>query len=250
MPDDMDPAGPVRLVVALHGHDQTEQQAVELWDEGFFFEPNFVLVAVRGPFRATGGYGWFSSDPEVSDVWQVRARRSLRAVEDRVLETVCALQDSLGADPSSTYAIGFSQGGAAAFYVALRNPDVFAGAAAIAGNLDTSLAPLPSPDDVEGMCAFIGLGEDEGPRAVQAVRNSGRLLSDLGVETRVFLYPGGHVVSAACCHALENFFDLCSSPAPENDYALQPSLEPEPGSATDYYEEEPGTEPPPDEYNE
>jgi hypothetical protein len=51
---------------------------------------------------------------------------------------------------------------------------------------------------------------------------------------------------------MQNFLGLCGSFAPENDYVLRPSLEPEPGPSpeTDSYEGEPEPAPPPDEYDE
>jgi predicted esterase len=144
----------------------------------------------------------------VSDEWRVREKRSVKAIEDRVLEAVVEAEDSFEIDPDAIYILGFSQGAGAAFCAGLRNPDVFAGVAAIAGNLDTAIVDVSGLDDVDDMAAFIALGRGEGARAVAAVQSSEALLRGAGLDTRLFLHDGGHVITPEIVDEMQDFLGL------------------------------------------
>jgi len=237
---------PAPLLVVLHGHEQSEEQAVGLWNGRFFSDPDFILASVRGPFEAEDGYAWFTQSREVSDEWVVRAKRSVKAIEDRVLDAVAEAEDSFEIDPDAIYVLGFSQGAGAAFCVGLRNPDVFAGIAAVAGNLDTAIVDVGRLGEVDDMAAFIALGRGEGTRAVEAVRGSEALLRELGLDIEVFLHDGGHVITPDIVHEMQDFFGLGTGTTLDTDDSGFDDLDSEEGltdfdlegESDEYYEEE------------
>ncbi len=208
---------PAPLLVALHGHEQNEKQGVGLWDRRFFSDADFILASVRGPFEADQGYAWFTQSREVSDEWRVREKRSVKAIEDRVLDAVAEAEDSFAIDPDAIYVMGFSQGAGAAFCVGLRNPDVFAGVAAIAGNLDTAIVDIGRLDEVDDMAAFIALGREEGTRAVEAVQSASAALRELGMDTDLYLHDGGHVITPEIVHEMQDFLGLGTASTPDVD---------------------------------
>jgi phospholipase/carboxylesterase len=242
---------PAPLLVVLHGHKQSEEQAIGLWNNRFFSDPDFILASVRGPFRASDGYAWFTQSSEVSDEWRVRERRSVKAIENRVLDAVEEAEDSFEIDPDAIYVLGFSQGAGAAFCVGLRNPDVFAGIAAIAGNLDTAIVDIDKLEDVSDMASFIALGREEGIRAVAAAQNSEALLRELGMDTRLFLHEGGHVITPEIVHEMQDFLGLGTATTDTDDTGFDDAFEDHDseedegpryldmgGESDEYYEEE------------
>jgi phospholipase/carboxylesterase len=247
VPAGHDRSVPAPLLVVLHGHEQSEKQAVGLWNSRFFSDPDFILASVRGPFEADDGYAWFTQSREVSDEWAVRAKRSVKAIEDRVLDAVAEAEESFEVDPDAIYVLGFSQGASAAFCVGLRNPDVFAGIAAIAGNLDTAIVDVRRLDEVDDMAAFIALGRGEGIRAVAAVQSSEALLSELGMDTDVFLHDGGHVITPEIVHEMQDFLGLGTATTDTDDTGFDDHDSEEDegpryldmgGESDEYYEEE------------
>jgi phospholipase/carboxylesterase len=208
---------PAPLLVVLHGHEQSEEQGAGLWDRRFFSDADFILASVRGPFKADQGYAWFTQSREVSDEWRVREKRSVKAIEDRVLEAVAEAEDSFAIDPDAIYVLGFSQGAGAGFCVGLRNPDVFAGVAAIAGNLDTAIVDIDRLEEVDDMAAFIALGRGEGIRAVEAVQSTSAALRELGMDTDLYLHDRGHVITPEIVHEMQDFLGLGTATTPDVD---------------------------------
>ncbi len=222
LPADYDSEEEYPLVIALHGHDMDESQPLCLWNEGFFYEPDFILLSVRAPFKGDDGFAWFKQKDDTLDIDPVARRKaSVWAAETRILEILAEFEEDYRIDPDWRFLIGFSQGANLAFYVGLRNADIFQGVAGFSGHLDTFLLPPRQLGDIEEMEVFIALGRGEGVRAVEAVRNDKELLSKAGAEVRLYLYEGGHVTTASSCRAMQNFFDLALSRAPEDDFIYE-----------------------------
>ena len=232
LPEDYDPDFEYPLLVVLHGHDQDENQALELWDDGFFYEPDFILVTVRAPFLSEDGYAWFRSDEDDDLDWVTRRRASAPAGDQRILDVIDEFEQQYLVDVDYRIVMGISQGANIAFYTALRHPSVFAGVAAIAGRLDTTLVSRRTLRNAIDLDVFLALGRDEGPRAVEAVAGDERLLLDNGAGVRLFMHDEGHVVNPASIRAMEEFFELTLTDVTDEELMY------EEGTEEEYYDPE------------
>ncbi len=210
LPGDYDPEYEYPVLVCLHGHNRTEQQALDLWDRGFFPDPDFVLLAVRAPFEGAGGFAWFKQRREEDqDLDNVALRRiSAATAEERVMEVLEEFEDEYAIDPDWRFVVGFSQGANIAFHTGLRHPEIFQGVGGIAGRMDTFILSPRRVRDIDEMDVFVALGRDEGPRAIAAVEGDRDFLQQRGASVRLYLFDGGHVVTRQACIEMENFFDL------------------------------------------
>ena len=224
-PQDMDEEGTPSIVVALHGHNRDEKEATQLWDEGFFYEPDFILLSVRGPFKGTEGYEWFSQVDSLASDPIKRRRASAPTSEDRILDAINEFATKQNIEPGLIYLLGFSQGATMALDIGLRNPEIFDGIAAIAGNIDTFLLSEAKIKDIEDMDIFLAIGRGEGPRAVEAMEGTKDLLAGAGARVRLYLHDEGHTINARSCRAMQNFLELTYTEAPEDDNIYRPGSE-------------------------
>jgi len=216
MPSRMNEAEPVRLLVMLHGFNQTEQQFNDIWDWGFFYQPNFILASIRAPFRAEEGYGWTAKGASYLDVPEAkRLERFAATAEQRIMAQLDTLSRRHNIDPDKVYITGASQGAAIAAYVFLKHPDVFAGLGLIVGNMDARISRMPAAGALEGMPVFLSVGEREGDQVVEAMEKTEQLFAEAGADVRFYLHPEGHVMTQPVIRAMQNQLGLSLSEAPE-----------------------------------
>lgn len=219
LPDDYDPAESYPVLIALHGYDRNETQPTVLWDAGFFFTPDFILLAVRAPFEAGTGYDWFR-EPEEGEDRATARRRSARTGEEMVLAALDDFELQYLADPDHRMILGLGQGASIAAWVALRNHDLF-GDLALFGRPDLELAAAAGPVQVDDFDVFIA-GPEETARPVED------FFQAAGAQTHRFELPGP-AVSAAALRAMQNRLDISVEPAPEDNLGYDEDGEPVPG---------------------
>lgn len=221
LPGDYDPAESYPVVVALHGYDRSEEQPAALRDAGFFFMPDFILLAVRAPFEAGAGYSWFRDRDGGEDVTAATARqRSARTAEELVMAALEDLEGQYPVEADQRVVMGLGQGASVAAYIALRHHDVFSGLA-LFGQADAELAASAGMDAARELEVFIaGPGE--------SARRAERLFGGAGARTGLFDLDGP-AATAAACRAMQNFFDIAEEDAPEDDLGYDEDGEPVPG---------------------
>jgi phospholipase/carboxylesterase len=220
IPEDYNPAEPPPLVIALHGHDDSEAQPLAVWDDHVYFEPDFILLAIRGPFKAQHEYAWVvESDTTLKGARQ-RRKASTRVSEKRIFDVLEEFKKKYKFEEKLIYLIGYSQGSMMALHVGLKNPDVFAGIAGESGAYDTLLLPVKDLKDIEGMDIYLAAGREE--RLTQAMRNTEALLTKAGARVMLYIHEGGHIITVSSCRKMQNFFELSLGKAPESDILNQP----------------------------
>lgn len=205
------------LVVALHGHNKTEGQATGLWDEGFFYMPDFILVSVRGPFNSTRGFSWYKPRGEGVDA-STRRNASALTCEQLILQVIAEVEQDYSVDPDSRILLGFSIGSSIAFFAGLRNPDVFSGIASFSGVVDRAWAVEPTPENAGHLDVFIGIGRRESSALLKSARRMIGQLRKAEANARLDIHEEGHVIKAAQVRTMQNFFDIALERAPEDDY--------------------------------
>jgi phospholipase/carboxylesterase len=247
IPKDYDPAEPIPLVIALHGHGQNETQITSLWDNGIYYEPDFILLSIRGPFQAKDGYAWVVKSDTLLEDWNARRKASAQVCEKRIFDILDEFGERNTYDEDLIYLAGFSQGAMMALYIGLNNPDIFAGISAESGAYDTLMLPKTVLEDIEGIEVYLAAGREEDSRVIKAMRNTESLLSDAGARVMLYIHDGGHVITDVSCRKMQNFFALSLEDAPEEEGYYQsedygdeeeiPEYEYEEEDESDYQEE-------------
>lgn len=172
--------GPFPTVVLLHGWGANAHDLLG-------FAPHLhggraLVLCPQGSFElpigyGIKGYGWFPlvpgqpADPEAFR----RGADALRAFVDQALERYPI-------DRGRIVVMGFSQGGTMAFDLALRNPDRFAGLAALSSWFPELLADsLPKLPEHEGLPVLVIHGARDDRLPVERARESRETLRSYGV---------------------------------------------------------------------
>lgn len=189
------PDAPCALLVLLHGVDGDETQ---LADVGAAAPAGTLVVLPRGPRSISGDrIGWYRVG---------LSEDGLQIVEDeeadargKLVDFVAQVQRRHEVPATRTLLAGFSQGGMLAAGAALDAPASIAGFAMLAGHPPPGIdAPHPR-EDVAHLHALVAHGRDDDTLSVEDADHAARRLRALGVETRLRLHDGGHVLTAALC---------------------------------------------------
>jgi len=183
LPHGRSPKKPAELIVALHGFGGDADGFAPVYRQ-VAAERGAILIVPEAITPAGPGYSWGDVDEA--------ERLVLRAIE-----TVRA-ENSV--DPEKIVLTGFSQGGFLTYILALRHPELFAGAIPVAGGFDPRRVP-------EGAAAgelprfFILCGGED--RSLQSNRDALKYLRARGAKVRLRVYPGvGHSYPADREHEL------------------------------------------------
>lgn len=193
LPDDYDPQDSYPLVVVLHGEGRDETEPLSYWDRGAFVRPDFILVAVRAPFRRGAGFFWF---PQPVEGYEKQA--AALTGEVRILDIIADCEQ-FGVDPDWRFLVGFGEAGNVALYTAVRHPEVFQGVAALGEPVDTAVVRPRMVRSIGDIDVFLTADQDD-----RAQRDA-RLFEKAGA--RVILYPQS-APSADMCRAVQEFFGL------------------------------------------
>lgn len=186
--------GPHPTIIALHGWGASALDLIAL--APMLAAGRFQVICPQGPIAiplgGAYGFGWFPltggqpGDP--------------RATETAAAALVDFLQQALGRypiDPSKLVLLGFSQGGALAYRLALAEPARFAGLVALSTWLPPQLlAQFPVGDAHRQLMTLIQHGSDDEIISVARARQSVESLRASRLPLTYREYDMGHEISA------------------------------------------------------
>lgn len=185
------------LVLLLHGWTGDENA---MWVFNARLPQNVVYLAPRGIYTTpSGGYGWQKGDPARTWVDEYSP----------AIEQILALLDGLPtpyADISKVGVVGFSQGAALAYALALLYPQRMALLAGLAGFLPEGSEALARNRPLLGKPVFIAHGSNDTLVPVEAGRHSADILELAGAKVTYCEDDVGHKLSALCYNGLAKFF--------------------------------------------
>jgi len=193
------------MVVVIHGRGDRPESFVGLL-EGL--DRPARIIAPRGPTPWNQGYSWFALRDSLSDE---EVARGIVQAADAIATTLrrLLLERPTQGKPIIT---GFSQGGALSFALAIRHPDLVAGAFPLGGWVPPSLLPAPGAATAP-MVALHGEADERIP--VGPTRDAVTTLRQRGARVEFRTYPGvGHSVSAEMRRDLELLLRETIGPAP------------------------------------
>lgn len=214
LPDNRKGGSRVPLVVALHGHGGTPEPMA-----GMFFaaglSPDLAVLALYGPYTVRHdqgvGYSWY---PPLWLFNEELARRRRAGEEDRTglerheqdvsegyvlaaIEATCR-DYAATVDCERVFLLGFSQGGALAYGLALSHPDRFRGLVAIGAALrDISVDEARLAAAAGRFEVLVCHSPEDEAIAFAKGRAAHERLERAGIESRFLRYDGGHALTAS-----------------------------------------------------
>jgi phospholipase/carboxylesterase len=188
LPVGYEPNYPYPLLVFLHGQGSNEEQALRLAPR--LSRRNYLCIAPRGPEPAPPrpggqpGCGWGPDDrfdPEVEEYL-------LRAIEQTRRE--------YHVHSERIYLVGFREGAALAYRLALSSPERFAGVVSLNGAMPRRGGPLLRLPGARRLRVFIGHGFANPVIPLTLARQDFRLFYTAGLNVRLNTYPTTHRVHA------------------------------------------------------
>lgn len=194
-----DGEGPFPVLLMLHGWTGDENS---MWIFAPRLLKNALLIAPRGLFSTRGtGYSWH---PEISKPWPW--------VND-LLPSVEKLFDQMSSKNfpdgifSEVHVIGFSQGAALAYTMAITHPERVTTVAGLSGFLPDGAATWLGVDRLKGIPVFIAHGTEDDLVPIERARMSVELLQNAGAAVTYCEDNVGHKLSVKCFHGLEAFYE-------------------------------------------
>lgn len=206
------------LVLCLHGQGMNEEWFALLLQKLFVLPAHFVIprAAIAMTAEGTGkpGASWYDYDGD-----QDRFLRELARVEAELLRFLSDVERDHQLEPRHRVLFGFSQGGYAAGYIALRHPDIFDGLIVSGARVKTeslwgsdvpSSAQLASARTADGGPMKVLLCHGRRDRMVlpEAAERSHRELETRGLAVTTETFGAGHVINREQIAAIATWLRL------------------------------------------
>jgi phospholipase/carboxylesterase len=189
--------GPHPVILLLHGWTGDENS---MWVFSSRMPKNAFLIAPRGLFLSRpGGYGWH---PDLKNAipWVDDFRPAMDALQE-ILTPACFPM----ADFSNLSIVGFSQGAALAYSMALLFPNRVCKIVGLSGFLPEGAEALARNRPLQGKPVFVAHGRQDDLVSITRARESVDLLEQAGAQVSYCEDDVGHKLSLACFKGLEAF---------------------------------------------
>lgn len=189
------PAG--RVIVLIHGW-TGDENSMEIFASSL--PDNCLQIYPRGPIHSTeGGFGWVSArDGSFPNL------ERFKAVCARFMDALDEQLSSHAAPKGPMDLVGFSQGAAMCYALALLFPQRFQRIAALSG----FMPDLPKNfefGDAKNHDFFIAHGSRDETIPVELARRSVAVLNEAGLKVDYCESEAGHKLAAQCFKRLRNF---------------------------------------------
>lgn len=183
------------LVIFLHGFGSNEEDLFGIKDA---LPSTWTYLSARAPTPVQpNGFRWFAKTPGDGDYDGVTAdlHSSAQLIKDFVGQATAKYHTQ----PDRVFLVGFSQGAIMAYEVALRDPQLVRGIAALSGSVLPVLKAELKPDQrLNNLAIFIGHGTLDQALPYASATRANEVLVGLGLKPEFHGYPGmNHTVSEA-----------------------------------------------------
>ncbi len=182
------------LVIFLHGFGSDEEDLFGLKDA---LPSTWTYLSVRAPMPLDPqGFRWFAKTSGDGDYDGVT--EDLQSSAQLIKAFVAQATVKYHTQPDRVFLVGFSQGAIMSYEVALRDPDLVRGIAALSGSVLPVLKAALKPDERWGKLAiFIGHGTLDQALPYASATRANDLLVGMGLKPAFHTYPGmSHTISA------------------------------------------------------
>ncbi|KMT52243.1 alpha/beta hydrolase [Pseudomonas fildesensis] len=183
------------LVIFLHGFGSNEEDLFGIKDA---LPSTWTYLSARAPSTVDPhGFRWFTKTPGDGDYDGVTAdlQGSAKLLEDFVAKATTKYHTQ----PDRVFLVGFSQGAIMSYEVALRQPQLVRGIAALSGSVLPVLKAELKPDKrLDKLAIFIGHGTLDQALPYASATRANEVLTGLGLKPELHTYTGmNHTISEA-----------------------------------------------------
>ncbi len=190
-----------RLMVLIHGWKGDENS---MWLLSQNLPSTYTIIAPRGPFSVPeGGYSWREIKP---GTWGKASMEELLPVAENLLKFVEEWTQSMGTQSQQFDVMGFSQGAAMTYTLAISHPERIGRMAALAGFIPENAEGLLYPESFRGKPIFISHGRADNMIPVEQARTAVKVLEKAGAKVIYCESDASHKVSKDCLVAMNNYF--------------------------------------------
>jgi len=198
---DMPPVKPTRLLILLHGW-MGDENSMGVFARNLASE--FAILSPRGIFTVPeGGYSWRAIRP---GTWGLASLENFRPAAQALIAFVDDWAASVGMEINQFDLMGFSQGAALTYTLALLYPQRIRQMAALSGFIPQGGHSLPSLPQLSGKPVFISHGRQDDMIPVEQSRQAVVQLEQAGALVTYCESDTGHKISKECLKAMEMFF--------------------------------------------
>jgi phospholipase/carboxylesterase len=192
---------PGRLLILIHGWMGDENS---MWILARGIPPEYSILAPRGLFPVPeGGYSWREITP---GSWGKASIDELRPALDEILVFVDEWSASKRVDSGQFDLLGFSQGAAMAYALALLHPERVRHVSALAGFIPDNAEAYLDPRRFSGKRFFVSHGRQDNLISVERARSAVLWLKRAGANVTYCESDSGHKVNRECIKAMDEFF--------------------------------------------
>ena len=192
---------PKRLLVLLHGWMGDENSMGVLARK---LSPNIAILAPRGIFAVPeGGFSWREIRP---GTWGQASLEDFRPAAQSLIAFLDDWAASTGLDVTQFDLIGFSQGAALAYILALLYSQRVRRLAALSGFIPEGGQALLAGQRLSGKPIFVSHGRQDDMIPVEQSRMAVAQLQQADASVTYCESEAGHKVSKECLRAMEKFF--------------------------------------------
>jgi phospholipase/carboxylesterase len=192
---------PKQFLILLHGWMGDENSMGVLARN---LATDIALLAPRGIFKVPeGGYSWREIGP---GTWGQATLEDFRPTADELIAVVDEWSASAGMDLDQFDLMGFSQGAAMTYTLALLYPQRIRQMAALSGFIPQGRQFLSSLPFLNGKQVFISHGRKDDMVPVEQSRKAVMQLEQAGALVTYCESDSGHKISKECLKEMERFF--------------------------------------------
>jgi phospholipase/carboxylesterase len=183
----------------IHGYQGNEDV---MWIFGKTVPKDWLVVAPRA--LMSEGDGRFSWHPRQQNEWPTLA--AFDTAVDTLLQFIDTLPAKYDADPEQIYLMGFSQGAAAAFSTAIRQPDRFQGIASLVGFMPREIDEAIETARLSEMPIFMAVGTEDDRVPLAIARECGKAVRATGAYLEYREYETGHKLNGPGMRKLKSWW--------------------------------------------
>jgi phospholipase/carboxylesterase len=198
--------GPFPVYLLLHGWTGDE---TSMWIFSSRLPDNTLLIAPRGIYNTRlGGYGWYPQEKRTG----LPAETGDWPHMDEFVPAIDGILDLLSdddfprADFANLHLVGFSQGAALTYALALLHPEKFADFAGLAGFMPNGVEDVMDNQPLAAKRVYVTHGTQDELVPVAKARHAVEVLENAGAKVAYCEDDVGHKLSATCFRGMQEFF--------------------------------------------
>lgn len=189
---------PNQIFLMIHGW-TGDERSMQVFARGL--PADNLIFFPRGPLQAAGGgYGWINVRSEIL----ARIEDLAQPAQSLLEEVDWRIREITGSTESSLNIVGFSQGAAVAYTMALLYPHRIVRLAALAGFLPALSSDHKFPH-LAGLQVYVAHGKKDETIPIDRAREAVKLIRAAGAEVDFCENEAGHKLPANCFSALTRF---------------------------------------------